>query len=585
MELDKFESNAEIQDLFFNFNGIGKEDFKEEKKSKKKKKKQKKLEEEKNEPYIIKGQVYKKKKVKKIYTDEEQLQEYKNKQKKVKKKKNKIKEEELEIEDEIEEIEDKDLEKVDIHSHKLGFTKEEKKEMKFKKPYSAHGWKYINNKIKLHKLKESDNNEENFVKPYKEKIFMREKDINLFPIENKGNNIIDNKKNRLKTSQIKRTFHYLEPIKKKVDKKNKYSDNEESEENEESDILVFGEENDIDNDKVDLTKKILKENHESFQKTNEILSDMKNVMSKKEYDKLINDMGKSNNNYNDDNKSNNEFFKEEKSLKGDNIEISNNDNFENEKIIFEELQNRIKDEIKTKGSFDFNKLTKEEHNLITKMKLYRQLEEKKLEKEREEKEKKEKKEKIKKEKEKKTIKNIKRPNTSSQIHNKYDLNESKRNILNNDKKNIYKIVNKNKNDLISNPNNKFNFFTQKFTKQPIIKKQFIGCESQEMNNQLNYIPKVGLNGFLVHSYKKKKEYTNKYNFKSVFVNETEDFIPPIPFKAKPAPKFNKKINKNKENKKENKKENIEEKKEEIQKELNKILDEEAEMNHPFLAEV
>ena len=41
MELDKFESNAEIQDLFFNFNGIGKEDFKEEKKPKKKKVKNK----------------------------------------------------------------------------------------------------------------------------------------------------------------------------------------------------------------------------------------------------------------------------------------------------------------------------------------------------------------------------------------------------------------------------------------------------------------------------------------------------------------------------------------------------------------
>ena len=584
MELDKFESNAEIQDLFFNFNGIGKEDFKEEKKSKKKKKKQKKLEEEKNEPYIIKGQVYKKKKVKKIYTDEEQLQEYKNKHKKVKKKKKKMKEEEeeeLEIEDEIKEIEDKDLEKIDIHSHKLGFTKEEKKEMKFKKPYSAHGWKYTNNKIKLHKLKESDNNEENFVKPYKEKIFMREKDINLFPIENKGNNIIDNKKKRLKTSQIKRTFHYLEPIKKKVEKKNKYSDYEESEENEESDILIFGEENDIDIDKVDSTKKKIKDNYESFQKTNETLSEMKNIMSKKEYDKLINDMGKNNNNNNKDNKSKNEFFKEEKSLKGDNIDISNKDNFENEKIKFEELQNRIKDEIKKKGNFDFNKLTKEEHDLITKMKLYRQIEEKKLEKEREEKEKKEKERKIKEEKVKKTIKNKKRPNTSSQINNKYDLNESKRNILNNDKNNIYKIVNKNKNDLISNPNNKFNFFTQKFTKQPIIKKQFIGCDSQNINNQLNYIPKVGMNGFLVHSYNKKKEYTNKYNFKSVFVNETEDFIPPVPFKAKPAPKFNKILNKNKENKKENN----EEKKEEIQKELNKILDEEAEMNHPFLAEV
>ena len=453
--------------------------------------------------------------------------------------------------------------------------------MKFKKPYSAHGWKYTNNKIKLHKLKESDNNEENFVKPYKEKIFMREKDINLFPIENKGNNIIDNKKKRLKTSQIKRTFHYLEPIKKKVEKKNKYSDYEESEENEESDILIFGEENDIDIDKVDSTKKKIKDNYESFQKTNETLSEMKNIMSKKEYDKLINDMGKNNNNNNEDNKSKNEFFKEEKSLKGDNIDISNKDNFENEKIKFEELQNRIKDEIKKKGNFDFNKLTKEEHDLITKMKLYRQIEEKKLEKEREEKEKKEKERKIKEEKVKKTIKNKKRPNTSSQINNKYDLNESKRNILNNDKNNIYKIVNKNKNDLISNPNNKFNFFTQKFTKQPIIKKQFIGCDSQNINNQLNYIPKVGMNGFLVHSYNKKKEYTNKYNFKSVFVNETEDFIPPVPFKAKPAPKFNKILNKNKENKKENN----EEKKEEIQKELNKILDEEAEMNHPFLAEV
>jgi len=581
MELDKFESNAEIQDLFFNFNGIGKEDFKEEKKPKKKKgKKQNKIEEEKNEPYIIKGQIYKKKKIKKIYTDEEQLQEYKNKHKKVKKKKKKLKEEESEIEDEIDEIEDKDMEKVDIHSHKLGFTKEEKKEMKFKKPYSAHGWKYTNNKIKLHKIKESDNNEENFVKPYKEKIFMREKGINLFPIENKDNNI--NKK-RLKTSKIKRTFHYLEPVKKKVEKKNKYSDYEESEENEDSDILVFGEENDIDNDKVDSTKKMIKDNHESFQKTNEVLSDMKNVMSKKEYDKLINDMGKNNNNNNNDiSESKNEFFKEEKSIKGDNIDM-NKDNFENEKIKFEELQNRIKDEIKTKGNFDFNKLTQEEHDLITKMKLYRQIEEKKLEKEREEKEKKEKEKtkKIKKETGKNTIKN-KRPKTSSHISNKYDLNESKRNILNND---IYRIVNKNKNDLISNPNNKFNFFMQKFTKQPIIKKQFIGCDSQNMNNQLNYIPKVGMNGFLVHSYNKKKEYTNKYNFKSVFVNETEDFIPPIPFKAKPAPNFNKIFNKNKENNKENKKENIEEKKEKIQNELNKILDEEAEMNHPFLAEV
>ena len=83
MELDKFETKGEIQDLFFNFNGIGKDDFKEEKKRKKRKNKNKEeKEEEKNEPYIIKGQVYKKKKIKKIYTDEEQLEEYKKKQNK-----------------------------------------------------------------------------------------------------------------------------------------------------------------------------------------------------------------------------------------------------------------------------------------------------------------------------------------------------------------------------------------------------------------------------------------------------------------------------------------------------------------------
>ena len=51
MELDKFETNAEIQYLFFNFNGIGKDDFKEEKKRKKRKNKNmEEKEEEKNKP-------------------------------------------------------------------------------------------------------------------------------------------------------------------------------------------------------------------------------------------------------------------------------------------------------------------------------------------------------------------------------------------------------------------------------------------------------------------------------------------------------------------------------------------------------
>ena len=80
------------------------------------------------------------------------------------------------------------------------------------------------------------------------------------------------------------------------------------------------------------------------------------------------------------------------------------------------------------------------------------------------------------------------------------------------------------------------------------------------------------------SYNKNKEYTNKYNFKSVFVNETEDFIPPIPFKAKKAPNFKKIFEKKKyqdliyKNKKIN----------EINKQLNDILNEENQMNHPFL---
>jgi hypothetical protein len=552
MELDKFETNAEIQDLFFNFNGIGKDDFKEEKKRKKRKNKNnEEKEEEKNEPYMIKGQVYKKKKIKKIYTDEEQLEEYKKQQnKKNKKREKKEEKEESEIEDEIEEISDKDMEKIDVNYHKLDFTKEEKKEMKeknnfFKKPYNAHGWKYTNDKIKLYKIKESDNDENNFVQPYKEKIFMREKNINLFPV-----NI--NKTERPKTTKIKRTFHYLEPVKKKEEKKNKYSDYEESEYSD--DYNSKNNDDDIDKEKVKLNKKLIKDNSESFQRTKEVLNDMKNIMSKNDYDKLIGNLGT--NNFNDD-----EFFEEENNLNGDNLENFNENNVNNEKEKYEELQNKIKEEIKKSGNFNFNKLSTEEHDLITKMKLYKSIEKKKIEKE---------------EKEKKKEKNKKRPKSSIEKINKDKIINDKK--LENKDKNIYRIINKNKNDLISNPNNKFNFFSQTFTKQPIIKKQFIGCESQEINNNLNYIPKAGMNGFLVHSYNKNKEYTNKYNFKSVFVNETEDFIPPIPFKAKKAPNFKKIFEKKKyqdliyKNKKIN----------EINKQLNDILNQENQMNHPFL---
>ena len=82
---------------------------------------------------------------------------------------------------------------------------------------------------------------------------------------------------------------------------------------------------------------------------------------------------------------------------------------------------------------------------------------------------------------------------------------------------------------------------QKFIKQKTTnnKKQFIDCNSQNMNNQLNFISKVGMmNGFLVHSYNKKRNI--KINIISnLFINETEDFIPPIPFKAKSATNFNK----------------------------------------------
>ena len=340
-------------------------------------------------------------------------------------------------------------------------------------------------------------------------------------------------------------------MKKKEEKKNKYSDYEESEYNDENNSKNN---DDIDKEKVKLNKKLIKDNSESFQKTKEVLNDMKNIMPKNDYDKLIENLGT--NNFNGD-----EFFEEENNLNGDNLENLNENNVNNEKEKYEELQNTIKEEIKKSGNFNFNKLSKEEHDLITKMKLYKSIEKKKKEKE---------------EKEKKKEKNKKRPKSSIEKINKDKIINDKK--LENKDKNIYRIINKNKNDLISNPNNKFNFFSQTFTKQPIIKKQFIGCESQEINNNLNYIPKAGMNGFLVHSYNKNKEYTNKYNFKSVFVNETEDFIPPIPFKAKKAPNFKKIFEKKKyqdliyKNKKIN----------EINKQLNDILNEENQMNHPFL---
>ena len=108
----------------------------------------------------------------------------------------------------------------------------------------------------------------------------------------------------------------------------------------------------------------------------------------------------------------------------------------------------------------------------------------------------------------------------------------------------YKIFNPK--EIISNPNNKFNFFSQTFTKQPIYGKYYNPPEVEsQINNNLSYIENNKWNGrYTIKKYvNEEKENPNdvyNYDYKYDDLNsDSDNELPSTNFKAKTIPKYNK----------------------------------------------
>ena len=548
MKLGKEINNANIKTLTFNFDGLNKEsdendDITEYMNQKKNKKNNFTNTQDFISPlstnnYEIKGTKYTKKTI--IDKHDPINDVYKpyipNKKHKNSKEKN-----EKFIQDEIDFMPDEGLNKIDLACSQIDFTKKEKKllhnnDPNIKPNYTPHSGKVMSQiKAKMVLKKNNTNNlnyskklEEEKVKAFREKIMVIDKNIQLF------NNLADeiekeeeenNHNNKKEKKRPKTSKNYLKSNKKnktellkkiyKIENKNTESSNNENEE-------------EIDLDNINKMKTLIKKNPIKYEKTNLMIKELEKELKPKEFNKILNNMAKTNLNNEEKIKEeqkikNNLIFQEQENEQADNCENqinefnNSNDNYNNnnsdednfdpfqknsienqiisedkensekEKEKYEKLKEKIKQTIKKKGEFNFATLTPEEHNLLTKFKLYPNIKEKKKEKENEKKEK------------EKLIK-------SQKIKRKNKLKEE------NNKDNNKIILNKKETkDNITD----FNFFKQSFAKEPIIKSKFKNPGDNEYNNNLDIIPSKSMIGFVIRMKGFKKE---KFNYN----NELED---------------------------------------------------------------
>ena len=229
----------------------------------------------------------------------------------------------------------------------------------------------------------------------------------------------------------------------------------------------------IDFEAVKKTQKNITSNPKKYKYSNEILSEMKKNMTQTDVDKMLNMMSK-------------EEEKKEPDSQGNPVT-------EEESKRYEKLNSKIKETIKKKGEFDFTRLSKEEHDLLVKMRLQSQKERK--------------------------INIIndraKEFNRSSTLSAK-PKSKSKPKKENEPKRPASSKINRSqiKPHLIKDT--KAITYTQKFINLN---------KNDEFNNNLEYIPKPVMNGFLLKAYKRKKP-------------KDEDEEGGIKaFKAKPMPKF------------------------------------------------
>lgn len=311
-----------------------------------------------------------------------------------------------------------------------------------KRPYSAHGYKVTNTKLKL--TKRDTVNKDELITAYKEKFLAS--DINLLDcFVEKKKKISENKIQKPKLIK-RRSNNYMKPLNRE-DKKsrpetakdikpsnNVFNDSFEDKEEEEYDEKI-----------AEKKKKEIYGDTKKYKHTNEMLNELKDSLPKRDLLKLLNNMAKS------------EEKNEKEEIKVENIV---NEEVEDEEKKYYNLRERIKNEIKKKGNFDFTKLTKEEHDLLAKRTLYEKIEKKK-------------------QKEQTIVK----PKLI------------KRNVIIK-KKDIVETQEQSKNMIIDKEKNKFKN-RAKFQKPQ--------CEI--INNALEYIPKPSMNGFLLHSYTQKRKIT------------------------------------------------------------------------------
>ena len=538
MKLGKEINNANIKTLTFNFDGLNKDseenDDITEYMNQKKKNNFSKTQDffsPLSTNHEIKGMKYTKKTI--IDKHDPINDVYKPFIPKKKNKKSKEKNEKF-IQDEIDIMPDEGMNKIEIACSQIDFTKKEKKilhnnDPNLKPNYTPHTGKVMTQIKAKMVLKKNKNNlnyskklEEEKVKAFKEKIMVIDKNIQLFnnlaqeiEKEEEKNNNIKNKKKRPKTSK-----NYLKSTKKnKIDllkKIYKIENNTENNNNNNNET----EEEEIDLKNINKMKNLIKKNPIKYEKTNLMIKELEKELKPKEFNKILNNMAK--NNLNDEEKSNEEqkiknnlIFQEQENEQADNCEnlindfndnnsdddnfdpfqkknieneiINEKENLEKEKEKYQKLKEKIKQTIKKKGDFNFATLSPEEHNLLTKFKLYPNINEKKKEKEKQKKEK------------EKLIK-------SQKIKKKNKLKKE------NNKDNNKIILNKNE---IKNNITDFNFFKQSFTKEPILKSKFKNPGDNEYNNNLDYIPSKSMIGFVIRMKGFKKE---KFNYN----NELED---------------------------------------------------------------
>ena len=129
-------------------------------------------------------------------------------------------------------------------------------------------------------------------------------------------------------------------------------------------------------------------------------------------------------------------------------------------------------------------------------------------------------------------------------NNENNHNKSDNDLLKQKKDKRYKLFNPK--EIISNPNNKFNFFNQTFTKEPIYGKYFEPPEIEKsINNNLGTIPSNKFNPRyklkkFVHKEKENPNDVYNYDYKYDDLNsDSDNELPNTDFKAKTAPKFKK----------------------------------------------